>query len=78
MPGGLFLGDEEFKLFDPPLIAAVLILLLIAVAALALATLVERVDPQPPRRWTRNRQLGVASVGVLGLAVMLRNLAELT
>lgn len=75
--GGLFLSDTEFKLFDPPLLTAAFFLPLFPVFGLGLAGLVERVNPQPPKRWTRNGQIVVAAVAALGLAVMLRNLVEL-
>ena len=77
LPGGLFLGDEEFKLFDPSLVAAVLFLPLFPLAGVALAPLVERLDPGPSTSWTRNRRLVVAVLAVVGFAIMLRNLAEL-
>ena len=77
LPGGPLLSDTEFELFDPPLLAAAFFLPVVPVFGLALAAVVERLDAQPPRRWTRNGRLAVAALAALGLAVMLRNVVEL-
>ena len=77
LPGGAFLGDTEFDAFDPPLLAAALFLPVFPLCGLAVAALVERLDPQPAAEWTRNRRLVVAGVAAVGLAVALRNLARL-
>lgn len=77
LPGGALLGDDEFELFDPSLLTAALFLPVFPIGGLGLAWSVERLDPQPPRRWTRNGRLMVATVALLGLAVLLRNLVEL-
>ncbi|MGH3024219.1 MAG: hypothetical protein ACRDNI_11230 [Gaiellaceae bacterium] len=77
LPGGIFLGDSEFELFEPPLVGAALFLPIFLLGGLALVPLVERLDPQPPRTWTRNGRLVIAALAVLGLAALLRNLLRL-
>jgi len=78
LPGGLLLGDEEFKLFDPSLLTAALFIPLFPAFGFALSAAVERLDPRSPGEWTRNRRLVVAFVALLGLAVLLRNVAKLS
>lgn len=75
--GGIFLGDDEFTLFEPSLLAAALFLPLFPAGGFALAAFVERLDPRQPRPWTRGRQLVVAAVAVAGAATLLRNALEL-
>lgn len=75
--GGAFLGDDEFDLFDPPLLTAALFLPLFPIGAVALSPLVERLDPQPPRAWTGRGRIVVAAVALAGIAIMARNLAAL-
>jgi len=78
LPGGLILGDDELKHFEPPLLTAALFLPMFPVGGLALAAMVERLDVRPTTRWTPRRQFVVAAMALLGLGVMLRNLIELT
>ena len=63
--GGLFLSDTEFEQFRPPLLTAAFFLPVFPVFGLGLAALVERLDPQPPKRWTPNGQRVVAALGFL-------------
>jgi hypothetical protein len=77
LPGGIFFGDDEFELFDPSLLTAALFVPLFPLGGFALAALVERFDPRPPREWTRNGRVTVAAIGVVGLALILRNVVRL-
>jgi hypothetical protein len=76
--GGVFLGDTEFELFEPSLVAVALLLPLFPAAGFGTATLTETLDPRPAASaWTRRGKIAVAVVAFAGLAALLRNLARL-
>ena len=78
VPGGIFLGDKEFELFDPPLLAAVLFLPAFPLCGLALAALIERVTPSTITRPSGRSQIVLGAVLAIGLAAAVTNLARLT
>lgn len=77
LPGGLFLSDEEFELFEPPLLTALLFLPVFPLGGLALAALVERLQPSAERPWEQRDAIVFGALIVLGAAVTLLNLMRL-
>jgi hypothetical protein len=75
--GAVFFRDDEFELFQPPLLAAALFLPFFPLFGFMLATLVERIDPQPAKAQTRNDRLVVVCPAVIGTAAMLVHLVTL-
>ena len=75
LPGGALLGDSEFELFDPPLLAALLFLPVFPLYGAVTAAWTERFAPlalsgeRPP--------LAVAGLCVLGLLVFVANTVRL-
>jgi hypothetical protein len=75
--GAVFFRDDEFELFEPRLLAAALFLPFFPLFGFTLATVVERLDPQPAKDWTRNARLVIAALVAVGTAAMFIHLATL-
>ena len=68
LPGGALLGDSEFELFDPPLLAALLFLPVFPLYGAAAAAGTERLAPAPPDAGERP-PLAVTGLCALGFVV---------
>ena len=76
LPGGVFLGDTEFELFQPPLLAAILFLPVFPLYGVAAAALADRLAPAPLRVIGRP-PLPLLAVYVLGLVILVANTLRL-
>ena len=71
LPGGVLLGDSEFELFHPPLLAALLFLPVFPLYGFATALGVERLAP--PELAPARPPLAVTGLAALGLVVFVAN-----
>lgn len=76
LPGGAFMGDDEFRLFTPSLLTVALFLPLFPAGAFALDTIVERIDPASRSRG-RIAQHAFTALIALGIAVFGLNFLRL-
>jgi hypothetical protein len=76
LPGGALLGDSEFELFQPPLLAALLFLPVFPLYGWATAAVTERCAPAA-RDVGERPPLAVTALCALGLVVFVANTARL-